>query len=382
VYLTWSREDAVHSMAIRWLTRRPGPASRVYYDRRPRGGDPSAYAYQSRGDDSAVPGVARRVHAAELTRLAADTPYWFVVGDAENGYSAERSFRTPPGDDGPLDFVAGGDVSTGLLPGMLSRQAAARRPSFALLAGDLAYAEGDSARFGRWERWLEEWDRTMRTPEGHSIPLLAALGDHDVDSSAPVGSGRRMAPYYFALLQQDPHQRTHFLRRFGRIAVWVLDSGHVAGHRGDQKEWLAATLRAARDVPVKVAVYHRGLYPAHHDPDDALSRAGRAHWAPLFDAYRLTAAFEGHGHLHKRTHPLRGGRRVRPGQGTLYLGDGAWGKSSVKRPQPGRWYLARALRRRHVWWASLSGGRLAVEALGATGRRLDVSSVPLGSPRE
>jgi hypothetical protein len=222
----------------------------------------------------------------------------------------------------------------------------------------------------------------MRTPEGHSIPLLAALGDHDVDSSAPVGSGRRMAPYYFALLQQDPHQRTHFLRRFGRIAVWVLDSGHVAGHRGDQKEWLAATLRAARDVPVKVAVYHRGLYPAHHDPDDALSRAGRAHWAPLFDAYRLTAAFEGHGHLHKRTHPLRGGRRVRPGQGTLYLGDGAWGKSSVKRPQPGRWYLARALRRRHVWWASLSGGRLAVEALGATGRRLDVSSVPLGSPRE
>jgi len=46
-------------------------------------------------------------------------------------------------------------------------------------------------------------------------------------------------------------------------------------------------------------------------------------WNPLFDKYGLLGAFENHAHLFKVTHKLKG--NMKHINGTLYLGDGAWG---------------------------------------------------------
>jgi hypothetical protein len=132
-------------------------------------------------------------------------------------------------------------------------------------------------------------------------------------------------------------------------------------------------LRESRRVPFRFALYHTALFPAHHSPEEEGSRRGREHWAPLFDAFELSAAFEHHGHLHKRTHPIRWGKPTRDGTGTVYLGDGCWGKSRVATAQPGRAYLARSIRRRHFWRVTVTRDEVRYAAIAPSGRVLDRS---------
>ena len=155
------------------------------------------------------------------------------------------------------------------------------------------------------------------------------------------------------------------------MAVWALDSGHLASFAGAQEVWLERSLREHRDTPFRFALYHVSLYPSHRPYDGDGPRAGRRHWVPHFDAFGLTAAFEHHEHLLKRSHPLRAGALAADGEGTLYIGDGCWGKSHVRKPVGERWYLAKTLRRRHVWSVSASGDEVHYTALGAAGQVFD-----------
>jgi hypothetical protein len=212
----------------------------------------------------------------------------------------------------------------------------------------------------------------MRTPDGHLIPMVVAIGNHEVnllDRSEPAA---KRAPFYTLFFHQHPEGRSYFLRRFGaQFAVWVLDSGHLASFAGAQEVWLERSLRRHRDTRFRFALYHVSLYPSHRSYDEPDARAGRRFWMPHFDAFELTAAFENHEHLLKRTHPLRKGAVAADGQGTLYIGDGCWEKSRVREPAGYRWYLAKTLRRRHVWSVQVSGDEVRYTALGAAGQVFD-----------
>ena len=107
------------------------------------------------------------------------------------------------------------------------------------------------------------------------------------------------------------------------------------------------------------------------NPSSIAVGAGRANWLPLFDAFRLTAAFENHGHLHKRTLPLRAGAPVADGTGTVFFGDGCWGKSHLKSSIPERGYLAASLPRRHFWKVTVSEQGARYQAIDGFGRVFD-----------
>lgn len=370
VYLTWAAEDATTTMVVQYHTRGPSQGSHVHYDTAPRGGDPAAYAFHAEGFEKRLAGVDRTVHVVELAGLAPDTVYWFVAGDPVSGRRKERSFRTPPA-EGPLTFVYGGDMGTGLLPRMIAARAAAQSPSFAVIGGDLAYAYGDLKHLPRWERWFADWEATMRTPEGHLIPMILAIGNHELNEGPADRPAAERAPFYHLFFHQGPDERSFFVRRFGPdVALWVLDSGHLVRH-ADQRDWLEQGLRRLGDARFRFAAYHIGLYPGHH-PFEALgSVAGRRYWLPLFDAYHLTAALEAHDHMEKRTLPLRAGQVVGPDAGTLYVGGGCWGKAHVEEPTPDLWYMAKMQRRRHFWRITLDGDVVRYTALGAAGQVLD-----------
>jgi hypothetical protein len=371
VYLTWSEQDTSTTMTVHYHTRGAFSGSHVYYDTEPRHGDLVRYAGHARGFTRRVPGLDRDVHVVPLTRLRPGTTYWFVTGDPTSGFARERSFRTLPGDASPVSFVVGGDMSTGWLPRITAWQAARTDPSFALLGGDLAYGRDGPEAAARWERWLADWEAGMQAPDGRLIPLVAAIGNHDRRKGDAPGTPFEIAPHFMGLLYQDADARSYFTRRFGpRIAVFVLDSGHLAAHGGAQRDWLAAELRAKAEVPLRFALYHVALFPANQ-PIVAEVEAGRAHWLPLFDAFRLTAAFEHHGHLHKRTHPLRGGEPTGDGTGTVFFGDGCWGKSSTKAALPGRAYLAASQTRRHFWKVTASEQGVRYQAIDGLGRVFD-----------
>ncbi len=370
VYLTWSDEDTSRTMTVNYHTRGPFAGSHVYYDTRPRQGDLARYASHARGFERRIAGVDRTVHVVPLTRLLPGTSYWFIAGDPTTGFSEERSFRTLPNDDSPVSFVVGGDMATGWWPRLTSRQAARTDPSFALLGGDLAYCRGGPEGDARWQQWFADWEATMHAPGGRLIPLVAAIGNHD-RKDGPSNDPADVAPFFTGFLFQDPDGRSYFARRFGpRVALFVLDSGHLAPHDGAQRDWLEAQLRATADLPVRFALYHVALFPARQ-PFSEPVEAGRAHWLPLFDAFRLAAAFEHHGHLHKRTLPLRAGAPVADGTGTVFFGDGNWGKSRPKVAKSERAYLAASSPSRHFWQVTVSEQGVRYQAIDGFGRVFD-----------
>ena len=128
-------------------------------------------------------------------------------------------------------------------------------------------------------------------------------------------------------------------------------------------------------MPFRFALYHVPLYPGYRPFAESKSQLGRDHWGLLFDQFGLTAAFENHDHMLKRTKILRGGRLA--ADGTLYLGDGCFGRTSriAKGPRQvdrnRRWYLEKAATGAHFWRVDIADGEVRYRALGVEGKVLD-----------
>lgn len=346
------------------------PASEVCYDVVSRGGDPGAYAFRARGARKKIPGLpdARDIHAVELPNLRPDTTYYFVAGDSVTGYSPERLFRTLPDGNEPIRFVTGGDIGVGELANRLMTRAAALDPAFALIGGDLAYANGRLTNAPLWDRFLDAWETRMVGREGRLIPFVAAIGNHETNTNTSPPEVR--APFYYGYFAQGG--RSYFSRPIGGNAVLlVLDSDHTAEHGGPQKKWLGEELQRHHRVPFKFACYHVPLYPSYRPYDGSGSKLGREHWGPLFDTHRLTAAFENHDHSFKRSRLLRDGKP--DPAGTLYLGDGCFGRDPRKVDPVLRWYLVRQETRAHFWCVDVSPGGVVYQAVDDQGRIFDVA---------
>jgi len=386
VYLTWQGDPATR-VTVNYHTLDPASAglSQVFFDTLSRGNDLAAYRFRAYGAGHTIPGLAdgRTVHWVELTGLRPDRDYYFTAGDAAGGFSPERCVRTLPGETGPgadrpLRFVAGGDLGLSETMRRLLVQAAAQSPAFALIGGDLAYANGDVTRYAVWDEWLDRWEEEMVTPEGRTIPYVCAIGNHEV----PGGYDRQPeeASFYLGYLAQNG-DRTYYARRLGaHAALLVLDSSHIAHPGGAQAAWLEEQLRDLAGVPFTFACYHVPLFPGFRSPKGTYVQRGRRYWLPLFDRYELTAAFENHDHMFKRARRIR---HLRPDpDGTLYLGDGSWGKGPrlVRGPRRTdkvrRWYVERLETRGHVWVVEVTGDGVTYTAIDAQGEVFDQCETP------
>lgn len=374
LYLTYPGDPAT-SITVNYQTVKPSKTTMVYYDTVSRQGHVDQYAFYTNGARKQIPGlpVERTIHYATLTGLEPGATYYFVAGDAAAGFSEERAFRTIPDGDEPIRFVAGGDMGVSPLTKRLLVMAGKQDPCFAVVGGDIAYANGELKNYRDWDKWFENWDTFMRAPDGRMIPMLVAIGNHEVnDSQSPDPAVR--APFYFGYFGQQAGG-TYFDRPFGaNIAFIALDSGHIAPHDGEQAAWLRETLARNESVPFKFAVYHVPLYPSHRPYEGENSAQDRTHWAPLFDEFHLTAAFENHDHTLKRTKPLRNNEVS--DEGTLYLGDGSWGVVPRDVDAERRWYEAFAASAGHVWVVDVTRDGVTYRALNEHGKVLDRCATP------
>lgn len=358
VYLTWQSQDTSRTMTVVFQTEGRVGQPMVRY-----GTEAGVYSLRKLATSASFPD-GRRIHYAQLEGLEPGGTYYAVAGDAEGGFSKEVKFRTIPA-EGPLRFVTGGDMWIEPNTVRLLQQAAANRPHFAAIGGDIAYADGKLSNIAFWDEWLDNWEREMITPEGYTVPMVLAVGNHDVAGREPAG--RKGAPFYFGFFRQDDN--SYFLRRFGPdIVMYVLDTSHVSAHEGPQLAWMARAMEATAGVKHRFALYHVPCYPSHRGYNESLSVLGRQHWVPLFDRYKLTAAFENHDHALKRTKRLRNHKVDQ--QGTLYLGDGCWGRPP-RRVHPDRWYLEKAESKPHVWLVDVSADGVLYRAVDPGGQLLD-----------
>ncbi len=360
VYLTW-QHDPTTTMTIQWHSH-GGHDDVVQYQRL----DERVW-HTVRGSHHPMPHSDRMVHVAELTGLKPGVDYRFRLG----ANSVEFTFRTMPRNTKErIRFVVGGDTMDPL--DMLdesfeeiSRLAAKQDPMFAVIGGDIAYANGEPGLVGRWYNWLATWKKLMVTSDGRLIPFVVAIGNHEVQGG--FNQTPEKAPYFYSLFAL-PNKRSYRVLDFGRyLSLVLLDSGHTNPIDNEQTDWLRQTLAGRQDVPHLFAVYHVPAYPSVRGFNNGVSAKIREHWVPLFEQFGVDVAFEHHDHVYKRTHPIRA-EKIDPG-GVLYLGDGGWGV--VPRKPRDRWYLAKEASKQHFILVTINGQNRSFLAIDSEGQIFD-----------
>ncbi|MFO0905071.1 MAG: metallophosphoesterase [Pirellulales bacterium] len=405
LYATWKRDPAT-TITINWVDLYPASSREVWYreldeseltiadvksdekepkkDEKKEDVKPKKWTLAVAAHASLGPSTLQ-VRRAELSGLKPDTTYEFGIGRQPTKPTEGWRVRTmPQKHERTIRFVTGGDMmhSRATVDAM-NKQVQKLEPDFALLGGDLAYANGVTA--SRWVDWLQSWMTICVTKQRRIIPMVLAIGNHEVRGGA---NGRIPddAPYFYGLFSL-PEDRSYYGLDFGDyLSLVVLDSGHTHKVPGAQAEWLGAALAARSKQKFLFACYHYPAYGTTKAPKDGLpidaprSLEIQQHWTPHFDRFGCTAVFENDHHTFKRTHRLRARQRDDE-NGILYLGDGAWGVGVRAVPKPSEaWWLAKAESRNHLWHAALDpSGKATLEAIDVKGEKFD--AVELAAPR-
>ena len=161
-----------------------------------------------------------------------------------------------------------------------------------------------------WNAWFHEAREVFPR-----VPFMPTLGNHERQSSNYMAS--------FALPTNAPSDRLReqcYSFDFGQTH-WVCLNTEF--RMEEQARWLEEDLEGNTKPWILVA-FHRPAYTA------SKSRGGgnldvRRMWCGLLDRYRVAIVWQGHDHYYVRTKPIREGRVVAEGEGTVYITTGGAG---------------------------------------------------------
>ncbi len=371
VYLTW-KSDPTTTMTVNWVDLFEGSSNTLWYRKVGTTEWVSSEAAHTRAGVSTL-----QVRRTELTGLTPDTSYEFGIGRQPAKETDGWRFRTMPAKlTRPVRFVSGGDMMhTREMVDVMNKRAGALDPDFAMIGGDLAYANGVAAT--RWVDWLQSWMKNSVGRDRRIIPLVIGIGNHEVKGGYN-GKVPDDAPFFYSLFD-TPDGKSSYALDFGKyLSVIALDSGHTQPIAGAQADWLGQALARRDAQQFLFAFYHYPAYGTTKAPkggmpyDAKQSVAIRENWIPHFEKYGVTALFENDHHNYKRTHRLRNHKRDDE-NGLLFLGDGAWGviPREVPSPEVG-WWLAKAEPRNHLFHIELrENGTASIDAVDVGGAVFD-----------
>ncbi|MEM2907684.1 MAG: metallophosphoesterase family protein [Candidatus Hadarchaeales archaeon] len=390
VYLTWARDDTAHSINVSWRTV-GNYVGEVRYDTEPRGGAIELYRFRAVGDPNVTPvtyeGLEGYVHHVELTGLKPDTKYYFICGHPDHGWSEERTFRTAPASGTSFRFVAAGDSHSGadVRPypewpesrDNNTKLMAQQSPSFLLGLGDYAFYYNDQ---WEWDNWFRALDNYLVTPEGLMVPIIPAVGNHEVVYPQPPDyDPATHATNYYAQFRLPGNERWYALSWGPDLRIIVLDS-EVLDTRSsawrEQLKWLEGELEASKDYLWKVVIFHRRMVIG------GTLEPRQEEWAFLFDKYHVDLVLSGHTHSYERSHPLdwtrAPGEIMQPGEGTIYIIAGGWGGPVSGRPPA--WCTAAGPEGRfhHLVIDVFENGMLRLRAVDSEGDTFDEFSLQKG----
>jgi acid phosphatase type 7 len=320
LYLTW-QHDPTRTMTVQWIT--------------PKENADDSLEYRVQGDTKWQTQLGKHkempqdepffVHVVELQDLTPDSVYYFRLKESDTDYH----FRTLPKDlnETPVVFLVGGDTNQLGPEGFAETniRAAKEDPSFVVFGGDLAYASPresfQAEDADRWLEWIKTYSDTMKTTDNHLIPLLVAIGNHDVKGG--FHQTPEKAPFFHALFSMPGYPGYNVVRANSYLSFYLLDSSHSNPVKGVQTDWLKTELDKDSKMIHRFAIYHVPAYPSVRSYNMDISNMIRRNWLPLFEKYGVHVAFENHDHDYKRTYPLIKGK-IDP-RGVVYIGDGSWG---------------------------------------------------------
>lgn len=282
-----------------------------------------------------------------------------------------------------IHFVTGGDWGHTENTVTLVKMASQLDPDFISIGGDLAYDNGIKSCYRRWDHWLFDWEKFSISPSQRTIPLLTAIGNHEVGGFEMKRSDDYLYMYYFVHESlntgKSPSELPTFRRHYvGNTLFLVLDSNILEKIDGRQTEFIEKELNhsynSALDIKYRLALYHVPLYPAVRSPNNRISEKLRKYWKPLFDKYRLDVGLENHDHAYKRT-KLIDENGFGP-NGTLYIGDGAMGVKA-RRPAENRDYIAHSYFGEFMIDVNMTYDNISFEAIDVDGDVFDKYVYPI-----
>lgn len=336
VHLTWSSDNTAHTMTVNWWTSSDNSGDKVMYDTQSQTGNPDQYSLSETGSHHTFSGFSGYVHEVELTGLSPDTTYYFVWGGENGGYSQGWSFRTAPTERSDVTFAGGGDSrraysgegSTTPFPEArndVSREMAKRNPDFAIYSGDFVLDWDNQLQ---WENWFSSMQDFWVTENGRMIPVIPAVGNHEV--SGPYEENKSDSKYYYEQFALPRNERWYSLDWGSELHIVVLDSEvHPSELSEHQYEWLVNDLASHKDFRWNIVTFHRPPFSkgGHHGSYLPV----RGAWSPLFDNYGVDIVINAHSHNYQRTKPIvyseeEGAKVAGSGEnGTVYLVSGGWG---------------------------------------------------------
>eukprot|EP01116_Phalansterium_solitarium_P003150 TRINITY_DN137_c2_g1_i2.p1 TRINITY_DN137_c2_g1~~TRINITY_DN137_c2_g1_i2.p1 ORF type:complete len:259 (+),score=10.58 TRINITY_DN137_c2_g1_i2:39-815(+) len=235
-----------------------------------------------------------------------------------------------------------------------------------------------------WDQWLIDYELNMVTPAGHMIPMLMSIGNHEAGG---YDKKYENIAFYMSWFPQQTSVASspvtsrdsyHAHRISDKTVLLSLDSGIGSKSFSDQTDWVTQQFADASSLPNKLVMYHVPMYPSYRSFSDWLSSDLRDEWLPIFDANHVALAFENHDHMYKRTFPLRSGQIST--NGTVYVGDGAWGVVPRSHANPANsWYLANSQPVNFVFRVDIGTTNTTLTAIGQDGVAFDTFVVPFYS---
>lgn len=356
VYLTYSSENTANEITINVATTKDWKEAHLYLR---KVGEQDLIIESKRPENYPFLKGAS-LFRFKLKDLSAATSYSFRFVDRDE-FGKEFKFKTLADKLEEVSFVVGGDTGTDDHFKEMTSVAASLKPDFAVLGGDIAYANGNPENWGKWYKWFKIWTERMVTEDGYLIPMIVAIGNHETNYNL-FNSKFKRAPFYYTLFAQS-ELNTNFKRVVAEnIHLYILDTGHIT-NQTKQRPWLQKDLKAREANDVKFAFYHIPMYPSNRSYNSIISSHTRNAWAGTFEKYHIDGAFEHHDHLMKRTKPIRNGEVVSEDEGVVYFGDGSWGKNP-RTANPARWYLETAQEVNHVWQVTVKPHEIIYRAIG------------------
>lgn len=317
------------------------------------------------------------VYSASFENLSPGTRYYYQCGGDRVGWSLERSFRTAlAGPDGEFVLTYWGDQGTSdAARGLVSHVATYVKPDLHIHAGDLAYANGNPAR---WDDWFE-----IIAPLASTTPYMTVQGNHDLEGELEDST-------YLGRLAL-PGNECWYSFRWNGVHFTMLDTQKYFTPGSDQVDWILADLAsAAADPTVRwmVLVCHKPPYsagPIHGSVPELRLVIGN-----LCDSYGVDLALTAHEHTYERTYPILGERVtdhcddcVDP-EGTVYLVSGGASPSQHKAQR--EYWTATSGNALHFTKVEFEAGRtLHISAAGIRNSgvpsRLDRASITWNSGR-
>ncbi|MDI6820519.1 MAG: metallophosphoesterase [Candidatus Hodarchaeaceae archaeon] len=209
-------------------------------------------------------------------------------------------------------------------------------PSFVLFPGDLVEIWDDQ---WEWDNWFAAVSMYWVSEDGLTIPIIPAMGNHDVKSSGDYDP-MKDAPSYYGRFNLPGNEQWYALSWGPDLRIIVLDSEVMGGAAWrKQLDWLEGELSASKDYLWKIAILHRGMVSS-----TGLDQRMINDLAFLFDKYHVDLVMMGHRHIYERSYPLNWTKSSEepmksPEEGTIYIVGGAWG-GGLSSPGRPKWFSA------------------------------------------